>query len=427
VFGIVLAVAGFAWFWFWRSNQFTGGDSEYWERDIDGGVWFRKRQMLSFALAQLTYRVGHEVGGWTPRLALNFTSCLGGALALVALWRLYAGHRGWGWSLLLAGTAGFTTIFYGHIEIYAAPAAAFLLHLLAIERSLQGRWPVSAVLATFALTMAFHLVILFALPALALVMVAEVRRRGLGWPQWARLLVGAGAFAAVWMAFSRLGHGYGFRDYNFTHPPSEMLRRPWLILHDPDWRLDAKFAFWNAGVAAVLGPVGLLTHGRQRRAVYLAAYLACFLVFSFVWRAQAGEADFDLFAFAWIVAVVAFAGYVWESRGRVLWVGLALGVNVGLFLVRPVVFSEFPRRGYGVIEIEGLEVAPEGRALLDERLTLRGSNRFIPAGAHEIAVHAPPGPTVRAAVNLKAGERLRYRYDGERLELIERPGERDVR
>lgn len=393
-----IPVASFAWFWIWRSNTFSGGDSEYWERLIFHGAWFNKRQMFSFITLQTANQVAFAIGGST-RLAFNFVSCLGGSAALYFAWLMLRDRPNPWWSWSLIATAGFTTIFYGHIETYALPAAALTLHLLAVQRSAEDRWPPWAVAITFSLFAAFHLVALFAFPAAVFAAIRESSRRGHGARGYRDLAIASvpGATFLIAIFFTKWGAGELVADYNIAPLRATLADIP----------VKLKHAWWNAGLAAILAPAVLVAFRRDRTTAYFSAYFACFLVFALIWAPHAREADFDLFSFPWIVAVVVVARWAMELPARSALVGAMLGLNLFLWISRPLVYSNFGRHAYGDIVIH--PASPLGDTaffMLDDRFRFRETLNKIPAGPHELSFHRHKRRTVRRAINLRPGETI---------------------
>jgi len=415
---ILIPLAGFAWFWFWRASQWTGGDAEQWEREIHYGVWWRKRQMLAFASMQLIHHITRAAAGWSSRLAINLYSCLAGALGLLASWRMHAGRGARpgeeAAAFLVIATAGFTTVFYGHIETYAGSVAALLLHLLAIQRSTEERWPAWTIAATFSLVVFFHLAILFALPAMLIIQAVELRRRRLGAQGWVECAFAISPAAALWIAVRYLGLGHGelVIPFNWVHPPAEMLLRPWLVFTGQDWAVKGTFVLWNAGAAAPLALWVFGRYGREDRfTLYLLAIFICLIVFTLVWAPFAELADFDLFCYPWVVAVVAVSRWVMRLRLRALLLGLILGVNFYLWLARPAQFARIGRRGHGTIVWEEAGRDPEVLVLLDDWLRLEKVNRYVPEGAHKLALRRPGRKHVERIVIVHPGERYVARFD----------------
>jgi hypothetical protein len=423
---VLIPALGFAWFWFFRANGWNGGDSEQWEREITAGITWRKRQMLSFALMQASYQATHALWGWTAHLAINLTSCLAGAAALLILWRMLREGRAWGWPFAIAATAGFAALFHGHIETYAMPATALLLHLLAVQRVVQGRWPLWTLPATFGLFAWFHLVAFFAAPAVVWVLWHEWRRRRGGEGVMALRGVGWGALPALALPAMLMLPDVGYGEFvgsNFIAPPPELLARPWAVLTDVNVPTKLLFMVQNAGLAA---PVALLVLWRvarwrrhRRDLMHLGAYLACFLGMTAIWRPDAGPLDWDLFSFPWIVAVVIVARAVMGLPARAWIVGALLGSNIQLLAWRPLPWAEVGNRGRATIELKlPADLPASTKFLLDDRQPLGPLNRHIRAGAHWIrVVGAPGGGEPMRAMWLEPGDRVVWSWDGRQLEL----------
>jgi hypothetical protein len=333
---LAIGLLSFLWFWFWRSNVLSGGDSEQWEREIGAGVWLRKRQMLSFATLQLAYRLGRVLFEASPHRAISFVSCLAGALAVLVLWRMFRGRPHTSVAILVTATAGFATLFYGHVETYAQPVAALLFHLLTLQRVTEGRWRPWTAVATFGLALAFHLVALFALPALALFLICELRRPAVSRRDWRNVLLAAIPAGLFWLAITRRHYGGGeLVGPHFIQPLGELIRHPWYVFTRNTAAEKWLFVIWNGGVTPFFALWIFARAIRPRRqgkkrdplTLTLLAYFVCFLGFFAVWNPDAQTRDFDLFCFPWVIASVAVSRRVMELPARAVWVGLILGVN----------------------------------------------------------------------------------------------------
>jgi hypothetical protein len=421
---VSIPLAAFAWFWLWRSGVWCGGDSEHWEREINHGVWLRRRQMLSFASFQFVFTLGQWLGGWwSARGAIHLVSCAAGALALLPLWRLLRGRPQAPLAFAIVATAGFTTIFYGHIETYAQPVAALLLHLLALWRTHQRRWRPWTVAATFCLVMVFHLVILFALPATLVILAYEIRRRDDPWREAFAVALAALPGLLFWVGISRYMLGEGeLVGPHFAALLGEILRRPWVLLSAPSNPLKLNFMFWDGG-AAVLVALGVFARAlrrplRESFTTILFLYFLCFMGFFAIWNPDAGERDFDLFCFPWVIATLAAAWHAGELPWRPVLVGVILGVNAWLFLTRTAVFADLPNRGAGTILFEHTMPADSALVMLDDSFRIFPTNRGVPAGGH--VVRATIGPRVwRRALNLRPGETVRLRLTPQGLEALD--------
>ena len=420
---ILIPVVSFAWFWFWRSSQWSGGDSEQWEREINNGVWWRKRQMFSFGCMQLAFQITNWLWGWTALMAINAVSCLSGSLTLLCVWRLFRGRPYAGWSFALVATAGFTTLFYGHIETYAQPVAALFLHLLALERTIAGKWRPWTLVLTWCLMMAFHLAAIFLLPAFVCIVLIEVRRQKLGLPE-IREVIKAFIPGALFLyaVYGPLDWGGGeLVGPHFICPLDKLLTHPWVIFTDEHLGVKFWFLVWNGGVAGLLVfwvfARELFPGRRDRFTLCLLAYFLCFMGFYAIWHPEAGELDFDLFCFPWVIAVVAVARHVMMLRGRGFWVGLILGVNLYLWSTRPLVCANIGHRGTGTILFERLGIPKERLVLLDERIRLRPVNRYVMEGMHQVSGYFGL-KRVNRIINMRPGETWLVREKDGKLEIL---------
>lgn len=427
--GALFFVLGFAWFWFWRSNQYTGGDSGQWDRTIYEGWWIQRRQMLSFISMQAAYQVTHALFGWTSRMGIAFCSCLSGAFAVVIFWRMMRDRPAWGWAFGAAVTAGFTTLYYGHIETYAMSGTALLFHLLAVQRTSEDRWPVWSIPATFSIMLLFHLIAIFTLPAAMLVTALEVRRRRLG-PR-ALLPVGLALLPCglVWLVGFTEVFGVGFDVAMETEflvaPVSELILKPWVVFTHIDARGDLSilhklnFMIVNAGLLALLIPWAVGRFRHERVTLYFAAYFVCLLIWFLIWSPLQYAPDFDLFSFPWIVGVALVCLHLTRIRGRGAWLGLILGSNLLLFMARPAVFAELGERGVARLEVAATPLAEEATLYLDESFKLpTGTYRHLPARAHVFSVRRRGWPMIRRVALIEAGETWRVEIGDQSLELV---------
>jgi hypothetical protein len=404
----------FGWLWFWRSGVFSGGDSEQWIRMIDGGAWFQENQPLPFFLIQLVFRVIHFAFGGTAQMAFGIVSCAAGVIAAGLLVKLIEEYEAFGWRLAIVLTAGFTTIFYGHLETYATPAAAMIFHFYCVRRSLDETGSVVAIPLSYGLFLASHLLALFVFPALLAVTVLEIRRRGTDASRIPRVAVAFGLIFALWFVISQIGEG---RSHDASTYVMRTLRRfvanPADTLPRFELPLKARFAFWNAGIAP-LALIVFLSSWRDPMARRLGLYFACFLAFTILWRADRGVTDFDLHAFPWIVATL-LAAILWKPRpaSRAIAVAILL-VNAGLWVTRTAVYADLPNRGSATLWVHHPPGEEAATLLLDERLRLRSRNRFLPPGDHTLTYIAPNGAQ-RLDIRFEHGGRYEVSVEGGRL------------
>src|SRR5208283_3388886 len=87
-FPYLLSLLFFILFWFFRSIEKYEGSGDLWIRDVEGGIWFRKRRMLSFFVYQLTYKVMNPLFHWDGRWVISFISCLAGFFFVFYLYKI---------------------------------------------------------------------------------------------------------------------------------------------------------------------------------------------------------------------------------------------------------------------------------------------------------------------------------------------------
>lgn len=428
--GAALFLASFAWLWFWRTQHYTGGDSGQWDRTIYEGWWLQRRQMLSFAAMQLSFRLTNAAFGWTSMMAIGLVSCLSGALGVVILWRMLRERAGWAWVLLAASTAGFTVIYYGHVETYAMSVTAMLLHLLAMQRALEGRWAPWSIAATFALTLFFHLIAIFLLPAAVAAAILETRRRRLGARGWAAMALAASPVLVVWFVgfsgFVTAGFDDAVKEEFFVVPPSQLVLRPWLAFTHVDARGDlsmlhkARFTLWNAGAFALLIPWAAWRCRREPMMRLLLLNFLCLLAWFIVWAPLQYAEDFDLFCMPWVIGVVLVASALDRFRQRAALLGALLGVNLLLFMQRPAVFADLGRDGVAELRLAESPWLEDVTVFLDESFKLPvGTYRYLPDGVHLVTVRRKGWPMIRRVVLTGPGERWRVEVGEQALTLVQ--------
>lgn len=393
----------FGWLWFWRAGGFSGGDSEQWVREIDGGEWFQETQPGVFLIVQSVFRAIELLFGGTARMAFGIVSCLAGVVAVAVIVRLFEDQEGHRLRSLLVLTAGFATIFYGHLETYASPASALLLHLLCVKRCREDRWPVFSIPLSYLLMVGLHLVALFVMPVVLTITFLEARRRRLKAAQWTvLLLILAGAFV-LWFLIRFLGTGRSRDSVSYLmYVFRGLAHEPIVMLGKLDLGLKLKFAFWNGGLISIL-LIQIWQRRKEPLIRYWALYLVCFLGFTFLWGTSRGVTDFDLHSFPWIVlTVLAARAYrpVYWSRVAVL---VIFTVNAGLWLDRTVRFADLPHRGSATILVEPGLLKNGAYVLIDNSLRLHSINRFVPMGPHQFTRFAP-GSVQRAEFQLDRGK-----------------------
>ncbi len=156
-------------FWFFRSVQLGEGSADLWLREVEGGVWFRKRRMLSFFLYQLSYKTGGYLLGWDGRYAMHFLACLAGSIFVYYLYRICErwGVKGW-IPFGLVMSSGFTVLFYGFLETYALVIAASAMFFYYLFGYCEGKNSPLAPALAYSLAAWCHLQVGFYFPVLVL-------------------------------------------------------------------------------------------------------------------------------------------------------------------------------------------------------------------------------------------------------------------
>ncbi|HPA48016.1 MAG TPA: hypothetical protein PLZ55_07960 [bacterium] len=393
---LLLATAAFVLFWFFRAVEMTGGDSDQWFREIEGGIWLRKRQMLSFGTMQLTYTVTHWLWGWDGRWAINLVSCLAGFAFVYWTWRLVGAGNGRWMALGLIGSCGFMQLFYGHIETYAMPMACLMLLFLTCRRYLAGQVRAITVAAVFSLGIFFHLIFWFLLPIfIPLLLQSRHRRRDA--LQFAMGLAPAILLTLV-LFRSDLGNGemVGDRFMSLFHIPEDVkpgsVKKRYALFsfsHGYDWLWFA----WNSShLTALIVLAGVVFRKIQRSlwSMTVTLSLVCFLIFTFIWHPDRGRMDWDLFSFTGLP--MAFLAVDILENWRVRWGRFAawLLICISAFLLGGKVAdaARLGHRGEGTILIH----LPDS---LDENLwsiVLDGYAKtteigHVLEGSHEVSVY----------------------------------------
>src|SRR5271156_779564 len=103
----------FILFWYFRSVKWFEGSGDLWIRNVEEGIWFRKRRMLSFFAYQLTYKIMNPLFHWDGRWVISFVSCVAGAIFVFYLYKICERWKQ-GWiPFVLVMSSGMSTLFYG--------------------------------------------------------------------------------------------------------------------------------------------------------------------------------------------------------------------------------------------------------------------------------------------------------------------------
>jgi len=393
---LLLATAAFALFWFFRAAEMTGGDSDQWCREIEGGIWLRKRQMFSFGAMQLTYTITHRLWGWDGRWAINLVSSLAGFAFVYWAWRFVgAGSRRW-MALALIGSSGFMQLFYGHIETYAMPTACLMLFFLTCRRYLAGQVRAITVGAVFSLGIFFHLIFWFLSPVfIPLLLQSRHRRR-----EALQFFVGLTPAILLTLVLFRfdIGNGemVGDRFMSLFAVPENVKQggvKKRYALFSMDHLYDWLWFAWNSShltTLIVLAGVILRRIPGKSWSVVLIVSLVCFLIFTLIWHPDRGRMDWDLFSFTGLPMALLAVDILEQCQVR--WVRFAvwglIGISAFLLGGKVVDAARLGRRGEGTILIHlpnSLE-ANLWTIILDGHA--KGSEiRHVLEGSHEVSVY----------------------------------------
>jgi hypothetical protein len=301
-----VAVAAALACWAARSRRTNLDGSLLQQKVIDGvsrtGAFVTHDEMLELYLHSRLWVVAHAVAGWDVHLTYQVASCVaGGVVAFVALG--LGRDRSPARRLLLTGglvAGGWVLVFFGDVENYSWAGVLAFCYLLAALRYLDDEdarlWPVAGL---FALGVLFHLEVLVLGPSL-LVLAAAAAGRGRRTDAVASLLVVPGALGAALWWFDR--HGLPVTDL-FTHSQISAQGGDWSRFLAP---LDGRYLWQQVQLLLLLVPVVVLlpavladrAHRRHRSTAFLAAASGGALLLTFLWRAQLGPDDWNLFALA---------------------------------------------------------------------------------------------------------------------------------
>jgi hypothetical protein len=281
------------------------------------GAFVTHDEMLELYLHSRLWVLTHAVAGWDVDLTYQVASCVAGgvatALALGLGRHLSPARR----PLLVGGVAagGWALVFFGDVENYSWATAVAFGYLVAGLRFVDDEdarlWPVAGL---FALGVLFHLEVLVLGPSL-LVLAATAAARGRRRDAAASLLLVPAVLAVALWWFDR--HGLPVTDL-FTHSQISAQGGDWSRFLAP---LDGRYLWQQVQLLLLLVPAVVLLpalladrrRGRDPHAAFLAAATLGALLLTFLWRAQLGADDWDLFALAALPVGLLVLG--WATHG----------------------------------------------------------------------------------------------------------------
>ncbi len=391
-----------------RTNRFTGGDSEQWEREIYNGVWLRKRQMLSFFLMQLSYQLLHFLLNWNSFLAIQFYSCVCGIIALWVIYNFFKDHPYSILSFLIVFTAGFTAVFYGHIETYALPVLSLLIFLLALKNYLNKTWQITSVILAYSLFVFSHLIALFIAPIVLLLVIKDFCSGGITITRIRQIaLATLPLLVFIYLVFHlKIGGGELVgRHYLNPYNPNPEHRFTWLSAAHLNSVLY--FLWINGGISAPIALLCLLRARRDPLAKYLLLIFGGFTIFLIFWHPDAGKLDWDLFSFPAVVSIMIVAIYLHSLFNKQLF-NFILGIiimliNSWILFPRVINWAELDKRGYGKLVITRQN--EEIQVWLDDRLLLPDGVHYVAQGEHKITVRQMLRKPYEIKFQLNKGEK----------------------
>ncbi|MCX7918771.1 MAG: hypothetical protein N3A72_03990 [bacterium] len=375
--------------WLFRSYELDGGDSDQWMRETEGGIWFRKREMLSFFMFQAVYQITNRLWHWDGRLTINLVSCLAGAIFIFFLYKLCIQlKKGWiPFSLVM--TTGMTVLFFGHIETYAQVVAAsmvFFYYLIQyLEHRVDARYPAFF----YSLAAMFHLQASLLFPVIPVAWYLNGRKKQdiIHW------IFGLLPFGLFWLAI-RLGIGEGelFNNiYWVTFTPRPDRQEPyWLFSRTHVY----EFVWFLYRIAAITTPMLIVLVYKFRKkivneptlTVLLIASIILF-VFMFFYYPHKSFADWDLFSLYGLPSTL-LVGYLLLRVNRAKEITVILLV-ISLGVISPIIIkrAKLGQRGTGTIIIKN--VPEEAIVLLDDYLK-KPEIYYVLQGKHTVRVLNPP-------------------------------------
>ncbi len=389
---VLLFLLAFSWFWFWRPYGFYGGDSEYLDRQIEQGTWFRKREPLAVAAMQLSHQIMTPLTGWPVAWSISLASCLSGAAAVVVLKRLSQRLPYPPLTLALLLSSGYLLLFHGHIEAYALPTLLLAVWIFTIHKVEAGEWQSGTLILAFAGMAWCHTMALALLPALAIGAILYRQRISQEWRLWA---LGLAALAGLYVFTDvfRIGHGPGFETLPlFLHTSAPKEYGPLF-----SWKhlgIKAEFLWTGTHLSLLAAVAWTWFHWRERETLQVACLALCTLGLWFFLHPDAGEMDWDLFLLPSLPVAYLGARYVAGSRWRVVLTILWAAVFLSIWIPRIPVWADLHDRGLAEVILE--DYSEDMRLKLDDRYEIHSPHLRVQGGIHTLA-------------RLATGERTRWR------------------
>ncbi len=405
-----MLILSFFWFWFWRPYGFYGGDSEYLDRQINGGLWFRKRELFAVAAMQLSRQFLTLQFGWPVSWSISFVSCAVGSLSVLLAWLMYKGREESLLGFFLVVSSGYLLLYHGSIESYALPTFVLMLWIFSIDRVHRRAWPTYTIAFSMVLMAWCHLMALFLFPSLmisAWIYREQIRRDELVY--WiVAAIIGAWLYVFIDVLQYGQGQGFGFWDL-FYHTDMPGTEETGTFLTAEHFQIKLYF-IWVA--THITLPFALFTCLRYRSdpfVLQVGGMLFGSIAMVVFFHPDCGYDDWDLFLLPSLPAAVLGALGVhrlpWRSVVAILWV-LAF---LSLWVPRIPSWARLSERGLAEVEIinfpsDRTVYWVHGETTHYYKVT---SPTFWPqGGAHRIAVEKPAYVTQFEDFEVSPGDQI---------------------
>lgn len=401
---IAIFAIAFAWYWFWRPyGLWYGGDSEYLDRQVNGGLWFRKRELLAVAGMQLCRQIVTLQWGWPVSWAISLASCLAGAAATVVLWRLFRNTEQPLLSFALVLCSGHVLLYHGSIESYALPTCLMAVWILALHRVHEGRCPTWTIAFAFAGMMWCHVMALFLFPSLLLSLwLYRDRPHQREWAYWVLALVVAGWVYVVTNVLN-IGEGLGFEGtLRLFADSGEKEFGPFFSIKH--LKIKVFFLWVGTHITLLFALAAFWKNRKDPEVLQIAAMALCALGFLVVFHPDTGYRDWDLFVFPSLPVAVLGVRYVVRSPHKTVLAMVWLLAFLAVWAPRVPFWAKLSERGLAEVVITNY---PTDRTVkLDNRYRIPASEFRTQGGEHTLSVMKRGELTTKTTFKTSPGERI---------------------
>ncbi|MCA9443521.1 MAG: carboxypeptidase regulatory-like domain-containing protein [Candidatus Omnitrophica bacterium] len=373
------------WFWFWRPYGYYGGDSEFLDRQVNNGLWFRKREVLAVAAMQLSRQIFTLQFDWPVSWSISMVSCLAGSVSVTLAWLLCRNEDRGALRFILILTSGYMLLYHGSVESYALPTAALMFWIYAIHQVDRGRWHTSVLPFSFALMAWCHLMALFLFPSL-LVSAWVYRERVLGKDLKHWILAGLATFGIyIFTVTLRFGSGQGVAlgDLFFKSDRIET-QEVGTFLSMEHLRIKSYFLWLGTHVTVVFALAALWKERTNRVVLQIGGMVIAALIFLIFFHPDCGYKDWDLFLLPSLPAAVLGSRWVVQSKWRHLFATIWILAFLTLWFPRIPVWARLSERGLAKVEITNHPMDRQVR--FDGRYLVRNQVFYTQGGEHKLEV-----------------------------------------